>query len=67
MSFLFLTCWVAELKEYILKTAEEKGYYSIGWENNAELKELTEKAGIGSPFDEKAVIELADTLKTKLN
>lgn len=26
----------------LLKTAEEKGYYSIGWENNAELKELTE-------------------------
>ena len=26
----------------LLKIAEEKGYYSIGWENNAELKELTE-------------------------
>lgn len=26
----------------LLKIAEEKGYYSIGWENNAELKALTE-------------------------
>lgn len=26
----------------LLKTAEDKGYYSIGWENNSELKELTE-------------------------
>ena len=26
----------------LLKKAEEKGYYSIGWESNAELKELTE-------------------------
>lgn len=26
----------------LLKIAEEKGYYSIGWENNAELKSLTE-------------------------
>jgi len=25
----------------LLKIAEEKGYYSIGWENNEELKELT--------------------------
>ena len=26
----------------LLKIAEEKGYYSIGWENNEELKALTE-------------------------
>jgi hypothetical protein len=26
----------------LLGIAEQKGYYSIGWENNAELKELTE-------------------------
>lgn len=26
----------------LLKIAEEKGYYSIGWESNAELKSLTE-------------------------
>ena len=26
----------------LLSIAEQKGYYSIGWENNAELKELTE-------------------------
>ncbi len=26
----------------LLNIAEQKGYYSIGWENNAELKELTE-------------------------
>ena len=25
-----------------MKIAEDKGYYSIGWENNAELKELTQ-------------------------
>ena len=26
----------------LIKIAEEKGYYSIGWQENAELKELTE-------------------------
>lgn len=26
----------------LLKIAEDKGYYSLGWENNAELKALTE-------------------------
>lgn len=26
----------------LLQIAEQKGYYSIGWENNAELKELTQ-------------------------
>lgn len=26
----------------LIHIAEEKGYYSIGWENNAELKELTQ-------------------------